>query len=667
MKYKFKIIKKSKFKLKLILLVLLYLLLLLTNNNRKIINYFLNINKSMISNTSNSFQLTNYYKDNNLKIKYFKISNIQYSFSLKYKKIKLEYNINCFDEYNNLIPPKSILLNNLQIICLIKINKNIVIETLSNIYENKYLYCIDFFNMKERLKIGIKIYINNNYNHNNYYIYYFNIKIFKYNNLNYLNDTLFEPLYILKRYNILIHNIKNKNIKDFKVKKMYIKYPIFDLKRDIYSKNILWNFKNIYNHYFCISIHNNNVNNYNISQECKYYFYINILDNNKNIYNKTHYLFVDFIFANMPTDDTYPVFEEMIKQNLSAHYVTEKANIYNYFCNQTKECLTIIPVNRKLYNNYGDFLQKYLFLFLKLKSVISGKVNIHHPITSLFNKIEYITYIAVGHGVCYFKYFLYTQNQIYGIKTNNKLLLVNSAPIISIAKKYGWKDKNIIKLNLPRWDKYNNNISALYNNNNNKLKSNSIFIMFTWRYMRANKTISLYYNKNIIKLLIDHNLNKELVKSNIILYFTLHRFIYNKYKNVFQDIIKSKKNVKFINQGQISECLSKANLIVSDFSSVVFDFMYRRKPIIIYIPDGNDPDIKNIYNNQYYTLIKLVKDGNIFFENKFLKVKDVINKIIYYIKNNFKLEKKLKNFYDTFGFKVGNNINKFIKYLKKLK
>ena len=137
--------------------------------------------------------------------------------------------------------------------------------------------------------------------------------------------------------------------------------------------------------------------------------------------------------------------------------------------------------NRKLYNNYGDFLQKYLFLFLKLKAVISGKVNIYHPISFLFNKIEYITYIAVGHGVCYFKYFLYTKNQIYGIKTNNKLLLPNSSPIISIAKKYGWKDKNIIKINLPRWDKYNNNTSALNNENNNKLKSNSIFIMFTWR------------------------------------------------------------------------------------------------------------------------------------------------------------------------------------------
>ena len=94
--------------------------------------------------------------------------------------------------------------------------------------------------------------------------------------------------------------------------------------------------------------------------------------------------------------------------------------------------------------------------------------------------------------------------------------------------------------------------------------------------------------------------------------------------------------------------------------------MYRRKPFVIYIPDANDPEIINIYKSPYYELIKSMKNGTIVFENKYFNLDEAINKIIYYINNNFNIEPKLEKFYDSFGFKIGNNINKFIDYLKYL-
>ena len=55
------------------------------------------------------------------------------------------------------------------------------------------------------------------------------------------------------------------------------------------------------------------------------------------------------------------------------------------------------------------------------------------------------------------------------------------------------------------------------------------------------------------------------------------------------------------------------------------------------------------------------------FENKFFDVNNTINKIIYYINNNFILDSKLIDFYDSFGFKRENSIDKLINYLKNLK
>ena len=298
--------------------------------------------------------------------------------------------------------------------------------------------------------------------------------------------------------------------------------------------------------------------------------------------------------------------------------------------------------------------------------VVSGKITPFHYVSKFFYNAEYITYISVGHGICFFKYFLYTKDEIYGINKNNKILLPSSNKIINIAKKYGWKDRDIIKINLPRWDKLNK-IKKYNYSITKELDNNSIFIMFTWRSIREGKQISPFYHENISSLLTNKILNKEIIKNNITIYFTLHRFMVSKYKDIYKNITKTNKYIKYIKQTQISECLAKTNLIVSDFSSVVFDLMYRRKPIIIYIPDVDEPNIKLIYKIRYYKLIKRMKNDKIKFANKFFNLNDVVNKIIYYIKNNFTLEKKLKKFYDSFGFKKGYNIKKFIKYLKKLK
>ena len=135
------------------------------------------------------------------------------------------------------------------------------------------------------------------------------------------------------------------------------------------------------------------------------------------------------------------------------------------------------------------------------------------------------------------------------------------------------------------------------------------------------------------------------------------------YKHLFIE----NKFIKYINQDKIIECLTISNLIITDFSSIIFDIMIRNKPYIIYIPDSEDPNIDNIYNEKYCNIIKNLINGTLYFNNTFINLDDTINKIIYYINNNFMLESSLKNFYNKFNLTGGNNINDFIIYLENLK
>ena len=297
---------------------------------------------------------------------------------------------------------------------------------------------------------------------------------------------------------------------------------------------------------------------------------------------------------------------------------------------------------------------------MKLKAVISGGGISFDFIGNIFYIIDYISYICVSHGISFFKYFLFSDFECYGRKRYNKILLPPSNKIISVAKIYGWKEDDIIKLNLPKWDKYNYNYNENLPqlDNKNKINSNSIFCMFTWRKLRRNKGISHLYFENIFKLINDKMLNIILKQNNIILYFTLHHKL-----NRFKELFLLNENIKFIEENDVFECLSKTSLVISDFSSIIFDIIYRRKPYIIFIPDLYDPEIKLLYDNNYYQLIESLKNGTIIFENKVSTVEQAVNKITYYIKNNFRLDSRLEIFYDSFDLKIGNNTNKFISYL----
>ena len=429
------------------------------------------------------------------------------------------------------------------------------------------------------------------------------------------------------------------------LKASYFQNLSFQLKTKADNEDNIWKFKNIYNQYYCFCKGIYCYKNISTFQNCKYLYYLTIIDKFRDLYDKTEYLLADFILTMFNDDDILPIFRQMMKQNMSVHYMTPKNDIYNEFCFKKERCLTII----KEYFINGDFIEKYLELLLKLKVTVAGAD--FRAINNLFYNIEYITSINIGHGVKFFKSFLY--KDYTSPKKYNKLVLAPSAKLIALAKKYGWKEENIIKLCLPKWDKYNNSWNI-------KNEDKSIFFFFTWRDIKQNNSlqkeeilgISKLYIYNILKLLNDTKLIYELNKNKITLFFGLHQNLI-----LLKDyLIKHFKFVKIINNEMISTCLLKSSLIVSDFSSVIFDFIYQKKPVILFIPDFNDTHIEELYSDDYYNLIKNLGNGSIYFENQFYNTRDVADKIIFYINNNFKLEKKIQTFYDSFGFNCGNNI-----------
>lgn len=189
--------------------------------------------------------------------------------------------------------------------------------------------------------------------------------------------------------------------------------------------------------------------------------------------------------------------------------------------------------------------------------------------------------------------------------------------------------------------------------------------MFTWRSINKRSKYSKYYFVNIINLLKNQTLINTLLNYNITLYFSLHHRVVE-HKNKFQSIINL-EYIKYIEENEIAECLAKANLIVTDFSSIIFDFIYRRKPFIIFIPDIYDPFIKQKYDKATYDVIKKFQLNKFKFKNICFDIDKTVNKIKYYIENEFQLDKQMSKFYDKFNFKTSPIMDKFINHLVSIK
>ena len=75
---------------------------------------------------------------------YFKIINYKYEFSFEYNIMTIMYEIIFYNKNNSLIKPSVLTLSNqLHILCHIyDKNRRIMIDSIANIKENKYFYCI---------------------------------------------------------------------------------------------------------------------------------------------------------------------------------------------------------------------------------------------------------------------------------------------------------------------------------------------------------------------------------------------------------------------------------------------------------------------------------------------------------------------------------------------
>ena len=107
--------------------------------------------------------------------------------------------------------------------------------------------------------------------------------------------------------------------------------------------------------------------------------------------------------------------------------------------------------------------------------------------------------------------------------------------------------------------------------------------MPTWRkgLNTRNKFLKSSYYETWSSLIKNKNLIYYLEKNNIKLQFYMHIKL-QRYSELFDTL--ENDNVKIIKHGEknVQDILKESRLLITDYSSVAFDFAYMKKPVIFY-------------------------------------------------------------------------------------
>lgn len=164
-----------------------------------------------------------------------------------------------------------------------------------------------------------------------------------------------------------------------------------------------------------------------------------------------------------------------------------------------------------------------------------------------------------------------------------------------IDKTFGYTNGEVKYLGFPRYDNLIDKSSKT---------NGQILFMPTWRFNLKNESdfLSSDYFHTINSLLTSNDLKNFLIRNNTELIYFVHP-AFKKYKKHFCGLATEKIKILSNDDDDMQKYICSANLLITDYSSIYFDFAYQKKPVLYYQFDY-DNYRENHYSEGYFSYEK---------------------------------------------------------------
>lgn len=322
--------------------------------------------------------------------------------------------------------------------------------------------------------------------------------------------------------------------------------------------------------------------------------------------------------------DSWTFFRWLQEHNIPSRYIVNADDTFylNKIKGKNYKDIVVLPQNSStpsLLHNFGIWTRARAF-------VVEWNVEICF-LNEWLQKLSGLRYVMLQHGVS----MLWADSQwADGFRCFNDINV--SSPLessfVDSQMPADQKGRCIIG-GLPRYEN-------LQNQADKTSKEKIVFVMFTWRNrpgMTFEELQSSEYWKGILNLIKEENVEK-LQRNNVKLVISLHH-----------SLIRTTPDIKFHPQVQVVDTkdirywVEHAHAVLTDFSSIAFDFLFQKKPVIHWIPDLNDPTLRPD-DQGYGSKVLSAKKRRKEFINSVDTLDEVFELIEKYAKNGFVLEEK---------------------------
>ncbi|WP_010498640.1 CDP-glycerol glycerophosphotransferase family protein [Ligilactobacillus acidipiscis] len=236
----------------------------------------------------------------------------------------------------------------------------------------------------------------------------------------------------------------------------------------------------------------------------------------------------------------------------------------------------------------------------------------------LRNVLKKKPFVFLQHGVIALKRVDYVFNK----RRNKEISLFTVSSDFEkdiIHNNFGFDLSEIMLTGLTRWDVLEDKSTE---------EDKKIFVMPTWRSwmdgIPEEEFIASNYFKQYKELLESKELNDILEKNNLTLHFLLHPK-FSEYSDKFGIQSDRIKTYRF-GDVKINEMLMESSLLITDYSSVSFEFFYMKKPVLFFQFDRDE------YERYQGSYMDFEKD---LFGDSASNVNDLLTNLKYYVDNNF--------------------------------
>lgn len=215
---------------------------------------------------------------------------------------------------------------------------------------------------------------------------------------------------------------------------------------------------------------------------------------------------------------------------------------------------------------YYDELAEFYIVSHGIRDVMPS---LYHNKLGIYRK----SVIYLQHGVIAMK-IMGISNKSYGNSVRKFIVSSEQEKMLLVKKRQFWEDEIAIT-GLSRYDKLSSE---------GTLSSKYIWMMPTWRDWLIqsekefiNSDFYIYYSR----ILSDKTLSDKLRNAGKRLVFCLH-VEFEKYKNLFNKFESDVIHITDMHEENISNRLKECSMMVTDYSSIVFDAIYLGKPVVFF-------------------------------------------------------------------------------------